>query len=401
VIERCYGTILTVLAIALFYTNATNYLYQGGGLPIEPYWWIIGYSLLLLPLILRATVNAGIHVPPLAIWAYGFGLISIAWFFRVSTLPRAVEELETRLMSIVFILIMLFIFSTRTAQTRARQAIAAAVLLGVGFNLYELFNPQTFSNVLGRSAGLYINPNQSGNALVLGMILGLGTVAERYRLVFMVTIGLGVLITFSRSALLAWTIAFLLVCAVDLLLNRRIRGLAEVAVAGLVAAAVFLSPGWTAVQARLEDEHVLNDDVLGRVSAIGIGQFDDDSATERGEVATRAWDTFGADPLLGSGTGASISPPFDVGPHNTYLALMVDHGLLGLILFPALILACTWRVAPPDRTLAMTFSIVVATLGLFSHNLLSERYALITYALIASIVLTSRQKSETASVRTR
>lgn len=391
---RFYWTFLTVAAVAVFFTNLSNYLSQARLIAIEPYWWIVVYSLLLLPLAVWVTVRSGIHVPPLAFWAYGFGLVSLLWFLQSTASASALEELQTRMLSIAFIVIMLFIFSTESTQRHARRAVAAAAILGVGVNLYELLHPESFSSVLGRSAGLYINPNQSGNALVLGMILGLGVVAPRFRLVFMFVIGLGVLTTFSRSAILSWVIAFGLSCAAELMQSRRIRGLVEVGLAGVIAAIFVLSPGWSAVQARLEDEQVLNDDVLGRVSSISLGQFEDDSAAERVQVASRAWDEFGANPILGSGTGASISPPFEVGPHNLYLGLMVDHGLLGLVVLPALVVACTWRVAPPFRMLAATFGIVILVLGLFSHNLLSERYALISYALMASIVMTSRRTSE-------
>jgi hypothetical protein len=399
--ERLYWNIVPVVAVALFFTNLTNYLYQAGALPIQPYMWIAGYGLVSLPFALLAFARTGIRCPPLAIWCYGFGLVSLVWFFPLTTSATAFEELQVRVLSIAFILITMFVCSTASSLLRARQAIAIAVLIGVAINFYELFNPETFSAVLGRSAGLYVNPNQSGAALVLGMIVGLEAVRERYRLLFMLVVGLGVVTTFSRSSMLAWAIAFGLTCAVNLIQYRRIRGLTEAVLAAVAALAIFLSPGWTAVQARLEDESVLNDNVLGRLSSLSLGQFDDDSATERVEVATQAWDSFGDHPFLGLGTGASMGPPFDVGPHNIYLAQMVDQGLLGALVFPALILACTWGAAPADRPLALTFAIAAFFLGFFSHNLLSERYALVSYAVMASIAATSRPTSGFAGSRAR
>ena len=387
-----YRALLAAMAIALFFTNLTNYLYRGWGLPVQPYMWIAAIGLLLSPLALQAVVEDGLRVPPLAIWGYAFAAISLLWFFGTGATDGTVEELETRLLSVVFILLMLLLFSTTAAQAVAQRTLVVAVLFGVAVNLYELFNPQTFSEVLGRSAGLYFNPNQSGAALVLGMVLALDAVRPHWRPLFMLTAGLGVTITFSRSAMLAWAIAFVFFCVADLVQHRRVRWLVEVGVVAATAALFFASPAWAGVQARLQDERVLNADVLGRVSSFSVGQFGDDSATERAGVAGLALDQFNSRPIFGFGTGAATEPPFEVGPHNIYLAQMVDHGILGLFVFPALVAACVWGVAPPDRVLALTFVVTVLMLGLFSHNLLSERYALIAYALMAAIAASGQQR---------
>jgi hypothetical protein len=388
--DHLFWKVMPVAAVALFFTNLTNFAYQAGLASIEPYLWIVGIGAVAAPFAMAAFIRSGLRIPPLAIWCYGYGILTLAWFFRSATPGGAYDELQIRLLSIAFILIALFICSTPRALLRARQAIVVAVLVGIAINLYELFNPETFSDVLGRSAGLYVNPNQSGSALVLGMIVSVSAVRERFRPLFMVATGIGVLTTFSRSAMVAWVIAFGLTCAFTLLRFHRIRGLAEVGLAGFAALVLFLSPGWTAVQARLEDESVLNNNVLDRVSSLSLAQFDDDSATERVSVAEQAWDAFAVHPFVGLGTGASMVPPFDVGPHNIYLALMVDHGLIGLLVFPVLVLACIWSAATADRQLAVTFAAAALVLGFFSHNLLSERYALVTYAVMGSVTAMGR-----------
>ena len=60
------------------------------------------------------------------------------------------------------------IFQESSAIKLARKTLVVAVLFAVALNVYELFVPMAFSNVMGRSAGLYINPNIAGEALVLG-----------------------------------------------------------------------------------------------------------------------------------------------------------------------------------------------------------------------------------------
>lgn len=385
-----YQAALAIGAVAVFFSNLSNYLFRGGVASIQPYWWIVGWGLLALPIAARVAFTSGIQVPPLAVWCYGFGLVSIAWFFRATSQATADEELQVRLLSIAFLLVALFVFSSANARQRARQATAIAVIVGVVINLYELFHPETFSDVLGRSAGLYMNPTQSGMALVLGMVIGLGAVDRRYRLLFMLVAGLGVLTTFSRAPILGWIIAVGLGCAAELVRHRRLAGLVEVGLVGTAVAAFMLSPGWTAVQDQLEDQDVLNDNVIERIGFLTLRGGGDDSSDERIEVAALAWDALGARPFAGSGTGAAAAHPFEVGPHNMYLALGVEHGVMGLVIFPALIIACIWGVGPPDRMLALTFAIVLAFLAFFSHNLLSERYALVSYALMASIAAGGR-----------
>jgi len=83
--------------------------------------------------------------------------------------------------------------------------------------------------------------------------------------------------------------------------------------------------------------------------------------------------------------------------HNMYVMLASDFGLIGLLAFPSIVLA-----AMGSRVTAFGDAFVAALFllfwGLFSHNILSEYYLLITISMIAAL---SRRESEAARHGTR
>ena len=76
--------------------------------------------------------------------------------------------------------------------------------------------------------------------------------------------------------------------------------------------------------------------------------------------------------------------------HNVYLAMMVDHGIIGLFILPTLILATLWGLPKSQVDLALPFAMFLSLWGLFSHNVLEERYILTSVALVGSIIATHR-----------
>src|SRR5207237_210395 len=144
---------------------------------------------------------------PVAIWCFGFGWLTVAWFLQSSQSEMAWQEVRWRFMAIIEILTFLMIFREPGSTRFARQTLVVAVVFGVGLNIYEVFAPLSFSTVIGRSAGLYMNPNMAGEALVLGMILSVTVLEAQYRVPFILLTGIGILPTFSRAAILTWVIA--------------------------------------------------------------------------------------------------------------------------------------------------------------------------------------------------
>jgi O-antigen ligase len=175
---------------------------------------------------------------------------------------------------------------------------------------------------------------------------------------------LGVFATFSRAGILAGiallAFAFWLRTGRKHLL-RLFLGSALLILLGFVFAAYVVH--------NLD----LSDDALVRVLSLtqsgGIGDYGED----RGQTAMQALDLAMENPLLGNGVGAIAEMP--EGPHNMFIAMMVEYGLVGLVAY-LLMITCLLRIGRhADRRLsAMSLSIAawLVAFSFTSHNLLEN-----------------------------
>ena len=95
---------------------------------------------------------------------------------------------------------------------------------------------------------------------------------------------------------------------------------------------------------------------------------------------------FADHPWVGNGTG-SMYELFSIAPHNQYLSYMLDHGLLGTMIVPSLVLALIWRVHGETRRLGIVFGAIILFLCFFTHNLLDFGHTLLLFALLAAMGL--------------
>lgn len=403
-IRRYYPRILAVLATAIFFTNFDVYAYNSELLPVPPLFWVGLFALLAAPYLASGATLRIIRESPLALWCFLYLLISCGWFlFDASPSEDAWQELRWRVLSVVFLLVALLVLAREDAHVWARRSILIAVLAAIGVNFFELFYPETFSAVVGRAAGLYMNPNQAGLALVVGMIATLDLIPPRWRLAFALLVGTGVAVTFSRSAMLGWAIVML-----STLWSKQINLRRSLAVGCAIAiiATVILAWQWVNVIDKLKDANVLNANVMGRLEGLSQTDAQDDSAFEREAVAAIALDQFADSPLIGNGVGASrklltIKGGIEISSHNQYLNLMVDHGLLGALLFPLIVLACIWHARGQSRYRAFAFAAFISVIGFFSHNLLEERCTLLIFACFAATSFAERRAIAPAAAAQR
>jgi O-antigen ligase/polysaccharide polymerase Wzy-like membrane protein len=384
-----YKQLLAVLAVLIFFTNLDLYLFEAGVLPsVPPLYWVIGFALLATPLLLsRNSITAVLSLPTTA-WCLGFSGIAAMWlFFQSSQSDAVLQEFRLRLLSAGFVVLMSVIFSERGAQISARWAILFAATTAVAINIYELFLPLTFSHVLGRSAGLYLNPTISGMALVLGMIFSVELLPPRYRGLFTLFIGVGVLLTLSRGSMAGWIVATITMLLTGTLSIKRTLFSGAV---GVAVCCIMLMPWWGNLLDRLRSEGIFDRNVLERVEFLKSPQFSDGSALERQDLASRAWNMFADRPFLGNGVAASKEWGLDQSSHNQYLNLMTDHGILGILILPLLVLSSVWRARDKGRTIGYAFATFILCMGFFSHNILDERYCLLGFSLMVSLTAMSR-----------
>lgn len=389
-----YRSAVVFISTAVFFTNFGDYSQKFG---IIPLYWIVVLAGLTAPLALPAIRELRLQIPPLVIWAAAYTLITIFWYFPSVQTGESFQDLQTRILAMIVLVMALFLYAQPKDQHTARVAIGLGVLLAVGLNVYELFNPLTFSDIPGRSMGLYSNVNQSGAALMLGMIIAYDIVPQKLRMLFVALTAIGIVTTFSRAAILGWILVVLYFAFRS---GMGVAQLRRVFILCIVVFGFLVSPLWSDLQHSLEERGALTLDVVQRLNFISGGaDASDASSRERAAVAEYAWRLFSDRPLTGFGTGQHRQlTEFAVSTHNVYLAQMVDHGIIGLFILPLMIAAALWGLRKEQLDLALPFAMFLSLWGLFSHNILEERYILVSVALIGAIVASNRVRSLEPSV---
>jgi hypothetical protein len=118
----------------------------------------------------------------------------------------------------------------------------------------------------------------------------------------------------------------------------RFRDLCLAALSLLWCATLILIPRWDEIASTLERNGSINKNVEERLAWLtDPSGVSDASSWSRIYVAKRAWDRIEESPFWGSGTGSSFEA--ELAPHNQSLAFMQDHGVLGVLILPLLLLA--------------------------------------------------------------
>jgi hypothetical protein len=249
-------------------------------------------------------------------------------------------------------------------------AVAAFVIVAVGavLNLYELLVANnTWSIAPGRSGGFYVNPNLSSEALLGYGLIFLTVRAAKVRIVDLILMALvvvGVFATFSRAGILA---SLVLLTAAALI--RVQREYVTRVVVGAVAISLLAFAFFSYVVRNLD----LSKDATLRIDSLleagGIGDYEQ----ARGSATDNALGVIDEYPVFGAGVN-TISE-IGEGPHNMFLAVMVDYGIGGLIVYLLVIIRLILIARRADRDLSGLVWLFGAWLTIFSftsHNLLGN-----------------------------
>lgn len=377
-------SVLAILAIIVFFTNLNLFLYNRNLTPFPPSYYIYLFSALVLLLVINSKTDISVLRSPLILWTFGFILTSFIWYLFSYGPEIQYQTMTQRILAVMFIIIMLLTFSTEKSQLWAKRTFLLAVFIAVILNIYEAYFPVMWSNVLGRSAGLYVNPNQSGIACVIGMILSITVIKEKYRLIFALFVGIGVMYTFSQGALLVWFISVVLMLFFRTIPFKNnfytVCLLAVLAVLIGIALNNFGTP-------LLEDDTSQKQLMWERIQVNTISS--QSSREDRAALAENAWAMFSEKPLLGNGIGSSIQIQ---GVHNMYLSYLAEQGVIGFFIFPIFAISIIWGAAGTIRKEAITFLISILLWGFFSHNILDERYILISCSYLSACIMFNRLK---------
>lgn len=269
-------------------------------------------------------------------------------------------------------------------------AIAAFVIVAIGtaLNLYELFiENNVWSSAPGRSAGFYRNPNISGEALVgYGLIFMLARSGKlRIADLLVVAVALaGVIATFSRGGILAGPL--LLAAAAGMRAQtEHMLGI----VAGSIAVSLLSLEFFSYIFYNVELSEDASVRIFSLIDDLGVGDF----MAERGELGMISFDLAMESPITGLGAG-TISQMAQ-GPHNTFIAVLVESGMVGVVIYVASMIRLTLVALRAERAYAGRILLVVGWLIIFSfvsHTVLSNAptIPLLGFAVARACQITSR-----------
>ncbi|MGH8719132.1 MAG: O-antigen ligase family protein [Burkholderiales bacterium] len=270
-------------------------------------------------------------------------------------------------MVLIFVVVSIIALHDDFDRTLAATAFAI-VAIAAALNLYELFvQNNVWSVAPGRSAGFYKNPNISGEALVGYGIIFMLARSGRLRfpdLVVMAMVIVGVIATFSRAGILAGP---LLLTAATIIRAQRSH-MPRIVAGGM---AISLMTLW--FSSFIFHNLDLSEDATVRVFSL-IDSFGvDDYKESRGEIAMHSLDLAMESPITGAGVGTIRE--MAEGPHNMFLAVLVEYGILGLIIYIAIMIRLALVALRAELAYSGRVLLVVGWLIIFSfatHTLLGN-----------------------------
>jgi hypothetical protein len=340
------------MLIALEFTNFLAVITEGGKTQASnsrsPYLFQFATYIVCVGLFItdRSSLGRLVHKPVFK-WAIAvFALFTWGMLLRTFYSPAGIPSYEflrtfgLQVHALAFMLACVVIFDEAKVLSSVKGLVALATILGVGLNLYEIAYPGTFSSVSGRSAGLYVDSNASGMALVLGCLVGLNFLRPQWRESFILLTLLGVLATFSREAMLAIAI---LVLGASLGRAISIRRLAIIVAAACVVFSLFALG-----------------DVIGKTESWNLSNIQrlrfatgDDSAQDRLRLGRKVLEEFEKAPLFGQGFGTDQYWG-DTASHDFFLDMLANYGVIGVFIIPGLVL-CVRRKSWDSNTFSLLF----------------------------------------------
>lgn len=372
-----------IVAVFVIWFGSYGYLYiyhVTSFKPLYSYLLLLGYFFVFVAIFrnFKITFHQGVWV--LIAWLLLYLAYGCIAFFNSVQNDVAVQNLvnlsETIAISISFVVF----FSDRAVMRRVQVALAMLALAATIVNVYDFFDP-VFTKVPGRAAGLYVNPNIAGHFIAMAMVAGVELVPRRWRLLFVLVCGVGVLLTFSRASWLLWGVAVIWLGWYRYIGSARNRAFATFigAVVGIGFVIFVFTGGLGALLSGSSFESYLDANTRARLG-IGASSLSGHAADKRITLILHSLRTGAEAPLFGHGLGHTVYWQFGTGTHNMYLMFFVEGGVIGVLLYLALMIVL-WRYSVGvGRIIAL--QLIIA--GIFTHNQLAQPSFLLIMAFVVA-----------------
>jgi len=278
----------------------------------------------------------------------------------------------------------------------AAYAITAACVIAAGVSFIEFMNPdfnmivdqryesKAKDGVVGRVGGLYQNPNNNARLMTLGMFVSAFFIPQRYRMPLCIFVGCAVFTTLSRSGMLTWGLAMMLLSMLGQFAPGKIAAkIAGIGTVALLASALTLGLIPVFLEKTGLDEF-MTPSMIERVSTSFFEQADG-STESRDILLSAGLELYSNNAFTGTGLGGSTDlADTGLGPHNTPLEIAIELGTIGLLIYMSMVLIPLGKKSVKGLAFVGLFTVS----SLFSHGLLD--YPSLAFILPAGIVLLSR-----------
>lgn len=402
--------VLTIGGVSLatvFFTNLDAFVYLTTGLwYTRPVYWTLAALLISLP-VLTKQLNPAMPLlrSPIGLWSVGFLALSALYLALFPNPPTATAVMFQHMHFVVLFWLFILIFGA--VQKEVTIALAACTVGMALLNWLEFFYPFNTNALDCRAVGIYLNPNAAANSLVFGMLAGLRALSDRFKPWFVMIVGISILPTYSRSGMIIYGIAILVLLATNMVDWRRLM---LPALVGTVITALVFSLALMNVAGRKDCVSHSIGDRLKVISAFNPGEDSikptlseierinptsnqpDFSTQERIALLRNAVPEYTENWVFGRGLGVTWTEGSGQRTHNIYLEKGIEMGFIGLLIWPAFLVLLLLHTHGQSRKLAWALLSSGLVLGLFSHNLFESRQILIAAALL---LVTSTAKGTT------
>jgi len=379
-----YSIGIVSIILSLFYLEIPNYIYTLNDSVLPKYFYYTCF-LFVTPLLFLKLKSFKLYmVSPFFLWASALVILNFVHFMLALI---ADEEIRANLIStkIQFIVLALLLgFACSFMRSRSYERIFVILTCTItALVMMDFFSPGilypigTEGTVLGRAAATFINPTKAGEAILLTFLLAFPVVSSKYRTPILLLAGTGIILTFSRGAILAWMLFWIF-----LLVTRKVSkySLALLLVI-LIALPLLLGSFENYLYGREEFEGGLSN-LLDRLAFFQAQAMDGDSAQERAEELVAGFDLFLRNPIFGAGAGATHLWSLRGSTHNQTLMIAAEYGVFGLALLGWLSVLLWKGKYFQDRRFQSAAVAGFIFMSVFTHNMFDFPYWLLTFALV-------------------
>lgn len=329
---------------------------------------------------------------PIIRWLLAYFSVSVCAFVFALIFNKHVEDAYDALRAIIFsVLIVVLITAFLDKWERfyyAQRCLIGGMIFSVIMNIMGFFQWLPISKTAGRASGFFLNPNSASITLCFGLVLVTKAVPPRWRTIFVFFVGVGIVLTFSRAGVFFYVLYILYYIFIQEGLNlyrKLISILLIIAILGLFS---------QKIMALFVAQESLNNNVINRMSAISdpIQNQADITGDSRVTILKSAAQEFANAPILGNGLGASHNIEYQgmaMGTHNQYLALLLDMGIAGGVLFAYYFVLLKRNLVKKYKKNFRTYAIALLFFSFFSHTLFEE-YSMLFIHAYAWVFLTNK-----------